>query len=210
MVRPRGNGGLLASLPLAPPWPSASASTDAVVSYFVENRAGFLRQAWVASCGVVLLIPFAWALFELHRRRGRAVAGGALLGSMLAFVGAFGIYWIPWVCIAFRPDRPPAVVQALYDMGLLGQFIGVGPCLAVLFGSIAFGTLDGAVLPRWLAWISIVQVPLNVLLAGSTAHDGLFAPSGPIGFGSIGLFTVFGVGSSLSMIRRSRAVNLPG
>lgn len=184
----------------------ASASTETVVSYFVDHRLGFLRQAWVACCGVILLIPFAWALYELLRRKNRALAGGALLGAVLTFVGAFGIFWIPWVVIAFRPGRSPEVVGAL-RFGTAGQFIGVGPCLALLFGAVVVGTRDGAMLPKWLAWLLMVQIPLNILLAGSIASDGLLAPSGPIGFASIGLFTVFGLGASISMIHRSRAAS---
>ncbi len=37
-----------------------------------------------------------------------------------------------------------------------------------------------------------------------TATTGLLAPSGPFGFGSIGLFTIFGLGASIAMIRRGR------
>jgi hypothetical protein len=198
---------LTASLPLAPPWPPASAGSGAVAAYFTEYRAGFLTQAWVATGGVTLLVPFAAALAALFRGRGRTLTGGTVFGALLLFVGAFGINWIPWIEIAFRPDRPRDIVLALYDFGLLGQFVGVGMPLALLFGAVAVGTLDGAVLPRWLAWLAIVCVPLNVALAASTALSGAFSPNGPIGFASIGLFTVFGVAASISMLRRAQALS---
>lgn len=195
---------LLLSLPLAPPWPPPSAGAAGVVSYFSEHRTGFLWQAFVATTGVSVLIPFAASLAALLRANGRTLSGGTVFGAMLVFVGAFEINWIPWVVIAFRPEHPPEVKLALYDFGLLGQFIGVGAPLAVLFGAIAAGTRDGAVLPRWLAILSAVSVPLNLLLAGCTAPSGPLAPNGPVGFASIGLFTVFGLGASIAMIRRGR------
>lgn len=197
---------LVVSLPLAPPWPPASAETAAVVSYFSQHRAAFLAQAWVASAGAVLLVPFAAALAGLMRLRDRLHAGWTLFGAMLIFVGAFAINWIPWIEIAFRPDRPRPIIQALYDFGMLGQFVGVGMPLALFFGAAAAGTLDGAVLPRWIGWLAAALVPLNVLLAGCTSLTGVLAPSGPIGFASIGFFTVFVLACSIAMIRRGRVL----
>jgi hypothetical protein len=195
---------LVASLPLAPPWPPASAGTAAVIDYFASHRAGFLRQAWLATGGAILLVPFAAALAALLRGAGRPLAGGTVFGAMLVFVGAFGINWIPWIGIAFRPGHPPEIVRALYDFGLLGQFVGVGMPLALLFGAVAAGTHDGAVLPRWIAWLSAALVPLNLALAAATSVSGLLSPSGPLGFASIGLFTVFGIAAAIAMIRRGR------
>lgn len=198
---------LIASLPMAPPWPTAAASAYEIGGYFVENRTGFLWQAWTATAGVVLLVPLAVGIAELMRARGRALAAGTVVGAMLLFVGAFAVNWIPWIAIAFRPGSPD-VVLALYHLGLLGQFVGVGMPLALLFGAIALGNLDGAVLPRWIAGLALLEVPINVVLAGCTASSGLFAPSGPVGLGSIGLFTVFGVASSIALLRRGRAAQL--
>jgi hypothetical protein len=198
---------LIVSLPLAPPWPPASAGADAVAVYFTTYRAGFLRQAWVATGGVVLLVPFATALAALFREQGRVLTAGTLLGAMLIFVGAFGINWIPWIAIAYRPERPHDLMLVLYDFGLLGQFVGVGMPLALLFGSVAVGTHDGAVLPRWLAWLAMVCVPLNLALAAATGRAGVFAPSGPLGVVSIGLFALFGIGASIVMLRRARALS---
>jgi hypothetical protein len=121
---------LLASLPLAPQWPAADAPTEAVVTYFTANQRGFLWQAWVACAGVVLLLGWGGALAAVLRRRGADVVGSALWGATLAFVVGFAINWMPWVAIAFRPGRPPEVQQALYDLGLLGQFPGVAFPLA--------------------------------------------------------------------------------
>lgn len=197
---------MIASLPMAPPWPQPAGGADAVVAYFTAHRAGFLRQAWFATGGVMLLLPFAAALASLLRAKGHGLAGSTVKAAMLAFVAAFGLNWVPWIEIAFRPGCPRDVTLALYDFGLLGQFIGVGMPLALLFGALALGTRDGAVLPRWLAWLAAACVPLNLALAGCTALAGPMSPSGPLGFGSIGLFTVFCVASSVVMLRRGRAM----
>jgi hypothetical protein len=210
LYRIGGMAGLLAiillviSLPMAPPWPPASTTADAVVAYFTQYRSGFLRQAWIATGGVMLLVPFAAVLALLMHARGRTIAAATVFGAALIFVAAFGINWIPWIEIAFRPERPRDMVLALYDFGLLGQFVGMGMPLALLFGAVAAGTHDGVVLPRWLAWLAILCVPLNLALAACTALAGPLAPSGPIGFASIGLFTVFGIGAAIAMLRRAR------
>jgi hypothetical protein len=196
---------LIASLPMAWPWPDVDAPAGAIAVYFQESRAGVLWQAWTATAGVVLLIPLAVGIAELMRARGRAVASATLRGAMLLLAGTFASSWLPWIAIALRPG-PPEVMVALYDLGLLGRFVGAGLPLALGLGALALGTLDGAVLPRWIAVLALGEVPIAVVLAGCTASRGLFAPSGPVGFASMALFTVLGVASSIALLGRGRAV----
>src|SRR5689334_12446690 len=82
---------LLASLPMAPPWPPADAPADAVVAYFADHHAGFLRQAWLATGGAVLLVPFAAAVAAKMHARERTVAGATVFGAMLLFSASFGV-----------------------------------------------------------------------------------------------------------------------
>jgi acetyl esterase/lipase len=199
-----GNLVMITSLPLAPPWPPIGAGPDDIARYFAEHQSGFLWQAWVAAAGVALLVPFAAALAELLQRRGAPVEARVFWGAMLLFVSAFALEWIPWIVLALRPAGPD-VTEAVYDIGLVGQFVGVGFPLALLFGALATGALRTGALPRWIAGLAGLAVPLNVILAGCTAQSGPFAPSGAIGFASIGLFGFTLTSASVVLLVRSRS-----
>jgi hypothetical protein len=195
---------MVASLPMAPPWPPAEASTDLVIAYFRDNTSGFYRQAWTANAGVVLLVLWGAAWHRVLDGRGHPLAAAGVLASLIIFVGVFTAFWMPWIVIAFRPELPPDTVQGLYDLGLLGQFIGVGFPLALFFGSLAVGIFATRVVPRAAGMVAALGVPLNILLAACYARSGALSPSGPVGFASIGLFTLIVVATSILMIRAGR------
>ena len=95
-----GNLLMMASVPMAPPWPAFGAPVGEVVAWFRDNHGGFVLQAWLAALGVVPLVGFCGALGALLQERGRPVTAALLQGAMLAFVCAFAINWTPWVAIA--------------------------------------------------------------------------------------------------------------
>lgn len=203
-----GNLLMMVSVPLAPPWPTIAAPTTEVVHYFATYQAGFLRQAWVGALGVVLLLGFAGALAALLRDRAAFASAAALQGAMTVFVAGFAVNWTPWVAIAMRPDRDPAVVQALYDFGLIGQFVGVGAPLALLFGTLVHAARL-AVIPRGFALPAAAAVAVNVLLAGATRLEGPMSPSGPVGLLSIALFGLPLTACSVWMLVASRRTSAP-
>lgn len=193
---------MLAGLPLAPQWPGADAPPAAVIAYFTEHRAGFLRQAYVEGLGVVFLLGWAGALAHALRARGEVVAASSAFGAMALFTAGFGLNWTPWIVLAARPARDPAVAQALYDFGLWGQFTGVAFPLTLLFGALTVGVFRTGALPRWLAALGAVEVAINLGLGASTATHGVMMPNGPFGMGSIMLFTVWVLAASVVMVRR--------
>ncbi len=120
---------------------------------------------------------------------------------MTLFSACFYVFWMPWLVVALRPELSPDTVRALYDLGLMGQFVGVGMPLSLLFGTLAWGTRATRALPGWQSALCALAVPINLVLAACTAKTGPFAVPGPIGLGSILLFTVLIIATSVVMVR---------
>ncbi|MET0900398.1 MAG: hypothetical protein ABWY45_20990 [Mycobacterium sp.] len=105
-----------------------------------------------------------------------SLAVGALPGCLFA---AFA-----FLTAAFRPDRDPAIIAMLYDLGLL-SFVGSLGCFvaqnAVLALAIFLDKND--IFPKWLAYMSIWMI-VTELLAGPVFifRSGPLAWNGSISF----------------------------
>jgi hypothetical protein len=105
-----------------------------------------------------------------------SLAVGALPGCLFA---AFA-----FLAAAFRPDRDPAVIAMLYDLGLL-SFVGSLGCFVAQNAVLALAIFldENDVFPKWLAYMSIWMI-VTELLAGPVFifRSGPLAWNGSISF----------------------------
>jgi hypothetical protein len=114
------------------------------------------------------------------------LAVGAVPGCLFA---AFS-----FLAAVFRPDRDPALVAMLYDVGLL-TFVGSLGCFTAnyLVLAIAIFLDENGIFPRWMAYITFWQVATELLAAPVFVfRKGAFAWNGAISFweGTL-IFVVF-------------------
>lgn len=105
-----------------------------------------------------------------------SLAVGALPGCLFA---AFA-----FLAAAFRPDRDPALIAMLYDLGLL-SFVGSLGCFVAQNAVLALAIFldSNNVFPKWLAYMSIWMI-VTELLAGPVFvfRSGPLAWNGSISF----------------------------
>nr|WP_280417764.1 hypothetical protein [Nocardia carnea] len=113
---------------------------------------------------------------------GAAVANGIIgyfmkrmsSGSLLsyAYIAGMGVGAIPgfhmllvcWLTATYRPDRDPATLHFLYDLGMLSYNGSLG-CFTAAYLVLAIAILydRNKVFPKWFAYISIWQIVTEVL-----------------------------------------------
>jgi hypothetical protein len=107
-----------------------------------------------------------------------------LMFGITAILVGISVPIMYWMVAAFRPESDPSVLQALNDLGWLsfGGFAWVFVIQLVAICALAFRDGDGKVLPRWYAWICLLQAPV-CLPFGLTPFfkTGPFAWNGLIG-----------------------------
>jgi hypothetical protein len=166
--------------PLAP-----SADAVAIAHVFAERRTGIRFGAIVMMVGTMFWIPWAAVVAAQPGRRDRGVLSQTQIGCAVAATAIVIIAMLIWVVAAFRPDRPPAIVQTLSDLGFV---LSIMPFAVFCVWNVAlalaiFGD-DGAApaYPRWSAylclWMALLYVPGGALAffqTGPLAWNGAFA-----------------------------------
>jgi hypothetical protein len=166
------------------PLPVPNTTGEAVQEYYRAHTNSIRFGMMLTTTGSALLAPFISAIsVQLRRIEGR---NAPLAYTQLALGAILVLEFIypPFVMqgIAFRPDRPVALVLAMYDMAWL-TFVGVVSTAILQMLVVGIAILrDGRaepILPRWLGylslWAGILLCPGSVLVF---FHDGPFAWNG--------------------------------
>ncbi|WP_174186947.1 hypothetical protein [Nocardia barduliensis] len=167
-----------------PPRPDA---TDAqVAGWFAQHHLGI-------QLGFAVLLVLAGGAAISNGIIGyfmKRMSSGSLLGY--AYIAAMGVGAIPgftlllicWLTATFRPDRDPAILRLLYDLGALSYNGSLG-CFTAAYFVLAVAILydRNRVFPKWFAYISIWQIVTEVLATQMwNFHSGAFAWNGAITF----------------------------
>jgi hypothetical protein len=158
--------GCLALFARAIPPPRPDVTDAQVAAWFADHRTG-IQMGFV----VLLMVAGGAAIsngiigyFMLRMSSGKVLA--------YAFIGAMGVGAVPgfmllaisWLAAVFRPDRPPAQLHLLYDLGML-SFNGSLGCFTAAYIALAIAILydKNRIFPKWFAYVQIWQVVTEVL-----------------------------------------------
>jgi hypothetical protein len=140
---------------------SSELTPEQVAHFYVEHRAG-IRMAGCAFlfCSAFMMIFAAAISAQLQRIEGEVtpwvfvqLMGGVMGNVPLALTG------IIWTVAAFRPERPPEVLQAINDLAMFILELPA-PTAAIQFLAIVFVVLGDRsakpVFPKWVAYLNIL------------------------------------------------------
>lgn len=172
---------------------------DTAITWYTDNRESLQAGLVIAMIGGALYLPWMAMLARLFALHDRNRSGVAYLQL------AFGVIFVilvefPYLLLelaVYRPETPPAVVQAIVDAAwVMAVGFGYTHVVAVL--------LIGAVLvcdhrrltvfPRWFGWFNIGCAVASVpSFAAGVVPSGLLASNGAVAFGlpSVAFFPWF-------------------
>lgn len=158
-----------AAFPMAPGGDVSPASNP---SWLAAHANAVIAQSYVRALAAVAFIAFSVAIATLSRRAlggpsplpGLALAGGAVSGGLLLLGQG-----VTLAAAQAVDGSSPGVVRALG--ALQNGFLDLSSLPAVLlFGAVATVGLRTSLLPRWLAVVSLLGVP--VALVDAASYDG--------------------------------------
>lgn len=173
---------------LVPP-PSPAESAEQIAAMYRAHSGGLRVGLAVVMMAAALTVPFAAAIAaQMRRIEGER----GLLASVQYAMGVAGVFVIilPAMIMqaaAFRPDRDPAIIQALNDLAWL-MFLGIISLFMVQCGAIAICVLQGreqSVFPRWVGyfnvWAALLVLPALLMY---------FFKTGPVAWNGVLVFWV--------------------
>ena len=194
---------LLVSVFMVPAPPAADASTSSIVTYYGDHRSALLVSAYLSGLAGV---AFLWFLGSLVMALRRGEGDHARL-SLICLVGgactaavAFATTGIS-ASLAYGTNihGDAGAVRALYDLNLIaGVFIAFTLAVFVAAGSIVM-IRSGAV-SRWLGEAGVVLAIFLLVVGGSFASSGPFAPSGAIGLIGLLAFALWTLIASVRLV----------
>ena len=183
--------------------PKAEDSAQKVVSFMADKRSQVLIFVLLFALGYILLLTFAAALRAVLKRAGDA--------SPLPDISFGGAVWVTGVgtiavaalgAAAFRaPSLEPGTTQALFDANNIA-FALLGAPFAALFGAASISAMITRVFPRWITWVGLLIVVLNVVkLFTLFTRSGSFAPGGGFSIVAVVPIWIWTIAVGILMIR---------
>ena len=174
--------------------PNIATSGQEIVEWFSDNGTRARTYAWTAAFVSLGLTVFGGQVSALLPRPHRYIFLGGVLGfAITAQVQA----WF-WAGLALHPqDLDPAAARTLFNIpAYWGPLVnGSTAAMAAVFAALGFGA--SPIVPRWLAWLSVIfaleQAVETVTVFGQT---GFLAPGGTMNVylgGVLGFLWVAGV-----------------
>ncbi len=175
-------------------FPTVDSSGQEIVEWFSANGTRARIYAWTAAFVSLGLAIFGGQVSALLPRPHRYIFMAGVLGfAITAQVQA----WF-WVGLAFHPqDLDPAAARTLFDIPAFWGPLVNGSTTAMAAGVGALGFGASPIIPRWLAWLSVIfgleQAIETVTVFG---QSGFMAPGGTMNVylgGVLGFLWVGGV-----------------
>lgn len=171
------------------PGPVSPALSPAEIgAHYVRNLSD-LRLGWVISLVFIsLYLPWSAQISEHMRhieKHSRVMTYLQLItGALTVFVVSFGM--LCWAVACFRPERDPAIIQTLHDIGWESLELQWAITTVQMFAMALVGLADKRetpLFPRWVCflsiWCGLSFVPASLTLYFKT---GPFAWNGLVGF----------------------------
>jgi hypothetical protein len=140
---------------------SSEFKPEQVARFYADHRAGIrVAGCFFLFCSAFMMIFAAAISAQLQRIEGKVtpwvfvqLIGGVMGNVPLALTG------IIWSVAAFRPERPPEVLQAINDLAMFILELPA-PTAAIQFLGIIFVVLGdrsaNPVFPKWVAYLNII------------------------------------------------------
>ncbi|WP_114970616.1 hypothetical protein [Rhodoferax ferrireducens] len=167
---------------------SPTLSPAEIGAHYVRNLSD-LRLGWVISLVFIsLYLPWSAQISEHMRhieKHSRVMTYLQLItGALTVFVVSFGM--LCWAVACFRPERDPAIIQTLHDIGWESLELQWAITTVQMFAMALVGLADKRetpLFPRWVCflsiWCGLSFVPASLTLYFKT---GPFAWNGLVGF----------------------------
>jgi uncharacterized protein with GYD domain len=177
--------------------PVSPSTTPAELAAHYLRNANSLRAGFVSSMTIAVFYMI-WSV-AIYNVMQRMEAANHVLSQLELFGGALTIVFLTmgcsfWLAAAFRPDRDPAILQMLYDVGWLTMdcafYITTVQMIAM---AVLFLTdeREAPLVPKWFCWYSIwVAFVFFTELIMPFFKRGLFAWDGLINYW-VGFFAWF-------------------
>jgi hypothetical protein len=163
--------------------PRVDATAGQIVTFFTENRALVLTQAFLLAAAAALLVWFAAALAQTLRERApHSDLPGALLGGMILVAAVMFVGAALYGSIPYRTGELATMITmiGLFDVTQV-LFTMIGLAAAVPFAALAIGIHRTHMLPEWMMWLAAACATLGI--AGAlfvSKTGGTFRPGGPV------------------------------
>jgi len=174
--------------------PNVESSGEEIVAWFTDNGMNARIYAWTAAFAALALTVFGGMVTALLPQPTRYIFfGGVLMWVITGMVQA----WF-WAGLAFRPvGLDPGTAQTLFDIPQFWGPIINGSTMTMAAAIVLVGFGAGAVVPRWLAWLSVVLfVEQGIETITVFGDSGFLAPGGTMNIyvgGVIGMAWVVGI-----------------
>ena len=142
--------------------PMSSELTPARVAAFYREHLDGIRIAGACFlfCSALMMIFAAAISAQLQRIEGRITPWVfvQIMGGVMGNI-PFALTGIIWTATAFRPDRPPEIMQAMNDLAAFVLELPA-PTAIIQFLAIIFVVLgdrsENPIFPKWIAYLNII------------------------------------------------------
>lgn len=198
---------MVAGAAVFPMAPGGDVSPASHPAWLAAHANAVIGQSYVRAFAAVAFIAFSVAIAALCRRAlgapshlpGLALAGGAMCGGLVLLAQAVSL------AAALAVDgSSPGIVRGLGQVQ--NGFLDMSSLPAVLlFAAVAVVGLRTALLPRWLAVVSLVGVPVAIVDAAS--YDG--GPFEALGLVGLAWFLLWSLVTGVLLAVRTSRVPVP-
>ncbi|WP_176593980.1 hypothetical protein [Sphingobium sp. EM0848] len=186
---------------------SSELSAVEVAAFYREHLTGIrIAGTFFLFCAAFMMLFAAAISAQLQRIEGRVTPWvfvqimGGVMGNL-----PFALTGIIWSAAAFRPDRPPEILQAMNDIAVLALELPA-PTAIIQFLGIIFVVLGdrspNPIFPKWVAYLNIIVAIL--FLPGFAG--GIFVTSKAMDWNGFLSYSMPGMASSTWVLLMSVAL----
>jgi hypothetical protein len=191
-------------------FPALGDPADDYAAFYVDNRGAILAAVVLLSLALLCFLAFAVSVAARIRAAGEPQLGGIALAGALVWLAVGYVVVGIHASLAFTlaADGDAELVKAL-SIVASGLDVASSFPLAVFPLAVGLAAVRADVLPRVFA-LAGLGVPVLALLAGTTwAREGFWSPGGAFGWVATGVFVVWTAATSVLLVVRRRAAELP-
>jgi hypothetical protein len=174
--------------------PTIESSGQEIVDWFTSNPTNAQIYAWTAAFAALALTVFGGMVAALLPKPHRYI----FFGGILTWVVTGQVQAWFWAGLALHPvGLDPATARVLFDIPQYWGPIVNGATMAMAVAFIPLGFGASRLIPRWLAWLSVVFfVEQGIETITVFGESGFIAPGGAMNLylgGIVGMAWVIGV-----------------
>lgn len=159
--------------------PKIDEGAAALRTYYADDGA-ILTSTYVVGIALVLYLSFLGTLATRVREAGQARLATVVFAAGITTSALYMVCTLANATLAYRTPADDGVLQALYDLQLVG-FVLIAFPSALLVGSVALASSRARIFSRWFDVLAAIAA-LGFLVGGAAfASDGWFAPGGAYG-----------------------------